>query len=179
MMYYSEHHTPWENSEDKSEHIRSVSFILCTFVAHIHIYLHPLNNKGKQGISMAWFVIISELERNLGKHILPGICNAPYPSHTLVFSIPEHTHSQTFWAAEETSHGSRRQRFYFLKFRMQNLPTPGQGVQGRDRRGQDDRGVWTEQSFIPQIDFTNTVAYQTIRSSPAATLSPSIPRYGI
>lgn len=118
MMYYSEHHTPWENSDDKSEHIGSVSFILCTFVAHIHIYLHPLNNKGKQGISMAWFVIISELERNLGKHILPGICNAPYPSHTLVFSIPEHTHSQTFWAAEETSHGSRRQRFYFLKFRM-------------------------------------------------------------
>lgn len=37
MMNYSEHHTPWENSEDKSEHISSVSFILCTFAAHIYM----------------------------------------------------------------------------------------------------------------------------------------------
>lgn len=158
-MNYSEHHTPWENSEDKSEHISSVSFILCTFAAHIYICLHPLNNKGKQGSSIAWFVIISELERNLGEHIPPGICNALYPSHTLVFPSLLSTHSQTSLAAEETNHGSRRQSC-LLKFRMQNLPTPVQGVQGRDRREQDDRGVWTEQSFIPQIDLANTAAYE-------------------
>ena len=143
MMYYSEHHTPWENSDDKSEHIGSVSFILCTFVAHIHIYLHPLNNKGKQGISMAWFVIISELERNLGKHIPPGICNAPYASHTLVFSIPEHTHSQTFWAAEETSHGSRTRDFTFSSSECRIYP-----LQGRVFREETEEGRMTEGSGL-------------------------------
>lgn len=137
MMNYSEHHTPWENSEDKSGQISSVSFILCPFAAHIHLCLHPLNNKGKQGSSIAWFVIISELERNLGKHIPPGICNALYPSHTLAFPSLLSTHSQTSLAAEETSHGSRRQSCCFLKFTMKNLPTPVQGVQGRDRRQRD------------------------------------------
>lgn len=34
------------------------------------------------------------------------------------------------------------------------------GVQGKDRREQDDRWIWTEQSFILQIDLANTVAYE-------------------
>lgn len=46
MINYLEHHTLWENSEDKSEHIISMSFILTTFGAHI--YMPILNNMRKK-----------------------------------------------------------------------------------------------------------------------------------
>lgn len=36
-MNYLEHRTSWENSEDKSEHVISLSFILLTFGAHIYM----------------------------------------------------------------------------------------------------------------------------------------------
>lgn len=158
MMNYLEHHTPWENSEDKSEHIISMSFILCTFGAHIYICLHPLN-KGKQGSSIARFVIISVLERNLSKHVSPGICNALYFSPYTGIPYPYWTNTQSNiigYRGNKPWH----QEAELLLSQVQNVEFthPSAGCSGKDRREQDDRGIWTEQPSIPQIDLANTVA---------------------
>lgn len=162
MIHSSEHRAPWENSEDKSEHISSVSFILCTFAAHIHRCLHPLNNKRKQECSIAWFVILSDI---ISLFLSWRGTSLTFPQvFEMLFVLPTHWYCPSL-------HGNRRQSFYFLKFRMQNLPTPAQGVKGRDRREQDDRGIWSEQSFIPQTDLAKAYKQSAFPQRPPCPLT--------
>lgn len=134
MINYLEHHTPWENSEDKSEHIISMSFILCTFGAHIHICLHPLN-KGKQGSSIARFVIISVLERNLSKHVSPGICNALYFSPYTGIPYPYWTNTvKHYWLQRKQAMAPGGRAFTFLSSECRIYPPQCRVFRKRQKR---------------------------------------------
>lgn len=55
MMNYLEHCTSWENSEDKSEHIISTSFILLTFGAHIYMPIPTRQHQEKKAVLLHTF----------------------------------------------------------------------------------------------------------------------------
>lgn len=76
MINYLEHHTLWENSEDKSEHIISMSFILLTYMPIVN------NTRKKRQFYCIHYVIISMLEKNPSKacfsSYLQSLLSFPY-----------------------------------------------------------------------------------------------------
>lgn len=164
-MNYLENITLWESSEDKIRaHYQYFIFLInnvymCIYVQRTQQQLRHL----KEAFLLYRYCHCFCIRGNSAEHI-PQLVTLPLISYTYFYSqtllninIQILKHSL---GPQKTSQGTRSYNYYFLKFRMQNLPTLMQSVQGKDRRVQDDRWIQTEPSFILQIDFANTVAYE-------------------
>lgn len=138
-------------------------YLANTWCTHIYAYTH-WTIRGKKGSSIAHILSLFLCWRKTSvQYVSPASYNPHSLSHTPVFPIAtehKHTQSNIYWVHRKQAKAPGARAITFLKFRMQNLPTLVQGVQGIERGERDDRWIWTEQSFIRQIDLAHTVAYE-------------------
>lgn len=164
-MNYLEDINLWESSEDKNQSTLLVFlFFIYKQQMHTHTRLDPTAEAAERGSSTAEILSLFLHQRKLSRAHPPQLVTLPLFSYLYFYSQTPPNINRLILkhslGTQKTSQGTRSYNCYFLMFRMQNLPTLMQSIQGKDRRVQDDRWIWTEPSFILQIDLANTVAYE-------------------